>query len=382
MKKLFIISFLFLISNVLSAQDIKTFKEEFNVAIEHKITDSIAANLINKHYKLLMWFYDGNDDVKTYPLKEIRNEAIYLNNIDNLFADKGPFINMLACLVAASTYDTTKIPNVTKALKNSNYKDLLAAKALIMLRHKDLDPIVKCIIAYNFNEKVQYLTVDFLNSDKNLLEKFACDSLLTNDKSMQYLAAKTMAQIPYKLKNEQLLRNAVIKYDTEMKGWPLAVLAHYKAKKILPLVNSYLENEKLREVCLRALVASEDFEDISYIKELIAKKYFDKDLMNNLLNSDNDFYLKSWLKMLEQNFISDDYYINLTNTKLIGNKKYFGQVKNIILTKTNEQQLYSLMDFFNGMYDADTKAFLSKCLDHPIAAVREKAKIFLSQMPN
>jgi hypothetical protein len=382
MKKLFIISFLLLISNVSTAQDIMVFKEEFGHVVQNKISDSIANSFVDKHYSFLLWFFDGSENAKAYPLKEIRKEYIYQNNIGKLFADTSQKVNVLACLMVASTYDTTKIADVKNVLRNSGYKNMIAAKSLLVLGDKDLDPIVKCIIANNFDETVQYLTIDFLNVEKDLLEQFAADSLLSKDKGMQYLAVKAMGQISYKPKNEQLLRQAVVNYDTIMKGWPIAVLAQYKTQHILSLVKSYLENENLREVCLRALIASEDPDDINYVKELIAKKNFDKDLMNNLLNSDNEFYLKSWLKMLEQNVIPDDYYINLTNAKLIGNKKYFGQVKNIILTKTNEQQLSSLMDFFNGMYDADTKAFLSKCLDHPIVAVREKAKIFLSQMPN
>lgn len=362
------------------AQTLLDFKRDFKEALENKITDSTANSLINKHYKLLIWFYDGSEDVKVYPLKEIRDEHLYKNNIDNLFADQGQQISLLACLLATSTYDTTKIAHITKVLKNSNYKNLLAAKSLIMLGHKDLDPIVKCIIANDFSETVQYLTLDFLNFEKELLEKFACDSLLSNDTGIQYLAVKAMGQIPYKTKNEQLLRQAVAVYDTEMKGWPIAALAHYKAQNMLSLVKPYLENEQLHEVVLRALTASQDLDDINYIKGLIDQKRFDKDLMKNLLNSDNEFYLESWLKMFEENIVEEDYYIDLRETKLAGNKKYFTQISKIIFNYTNELHLYSLMDFFKGMYDEDTKAFLKKCIGHPIEGVREKASQFLSAM--
>lgn len=381
MKKLLLILVLLAETSYLKAQDVRVFEDEFRKAIENKITDSVATDLINKHYKLLMWFYDGSEDVKSYPLKEIKDEHLYKNNIDNLFADKGQHISLLACLLAASTYDTTKVADVTKVLKNSNYKNLLAAKSLIMLGHKDLDPIVKCIIANDFDETVQYLTLDFLNFEKGQLEKFACDNLLSNDTGIQYLAVKAMGQIPYKLQNEKLLRQAVINYDAVMKGWPIAVLAQYKAQNMLPVVKPYLENENLKEVSLWALTASQDLDDINYIKGLIDQKKFDKDLMKNLLNSDNEFYLESWLKMFEENIVEEDYYIDLRETKLAGNKKYLTQISKIIFNYTNELQLHSLMDFFKGMYDEDTKVFLKKCIGHPIEGVREKANQFLSAMP-
>lgn len=382
MKRLLLISFLLATTSYLKAQGIITFKEDFKIALGNKITNNLADSLVNKHYSLLLWFFDDSQDVKAYPLKEMRNEDEYKNNIDKLFADTSQKVKNLACLLAVSTYDTAKINDVKKVLKHSGYKSMIAAKSLLVLGDKDLDPIVKCIIANNFDETVQYLTIDFLNFEKDILEKFACDSLLSNDIGVQYLSVKAMGQIPYKTKNEQLLKQAVADYDMQMKGWPLAVLAKYKAKDILPLVKPYLENQNLREVCLRALIASEDANDINYVKELIAKKKFDKDLMNNLLNSNNEFYLQSWLKMVEENAISDDYFIDLKNKRLVGNKKYFEVFSKIIYSSLSEQQLYSLMEFYEGMYDEDTKVFLKRCLEHPTEGVREKAKKFLSKMPN
>jgi len=354
------------------------FEKDFKTTVAQKITNTKADSLMNKYSSLFMWFYTTEPDVRAYPLKEMRNKSVYQNTIAKLFADTGKSINTLACLMAAATYDTTNIPQIKQVLRRGNYKNMLAAKSLMVLGDKDPDPIVKCIIANNFNATVQYLTLDFLNIEKGRLEKFARDSLFSQENGMQYLAVKAMAQLSPQPINEKLLRQAVVNYDTVMKGWAIAALAAYKANHILPLIKAYLNTKQLKEVSWRALAASTSTQDMDYINQMLSIKQDDPYFLNALLNSNNDHHLISWLSLLKKGEVPENYYIIIDRNEAIKSDKYFTSICEIITTSANEMQAYSLMHYFEGRKDKASIDFLNTCLQHSFAGIKEKAKDLLS----
>ncbi len=360
------------------AQSVLDFKKDFKSTLDNKITNDMVDSLTMKHYSMLLWFYSVDSDVKAYPLKEIINEDIYQHNIDKLFADTGQKVNVLACLLAASTNDISKIAAVKNVLQHSDYKNMLAAKSLLVLGDRDLGETAKCIIAYDFNEAVQYLTIDFLNVEKSLLEKFAVNSLFSHDQRMQYLAVKAIAVIPAKPANEQLLRQAVTSYETGMKGWPIAALAEYKANHILALVKPYLNNDQLEEVCWRALALSSSVEDIDYINQMIVTKRDNKKFLNSLLNSNNEVHLKSWLSILKTGDVPKSYFFNIDKNVAIKSDKYFKDICEIITVTTNELHAYSLMRYFENRKDKASIDFLNACLSSRFSGVQEIAKQSLS----
>lgn len=361
-----------------NAQNTTDFKKDFKAAIDSKITNSLADSLMKKHYSSLLWFYDGSLDVIAYPLKEMRNEGLYKNNINQLFADTARSVKTLACLMAASTNDTSKINEIKDALKYSKYKNMFAATSLIVLGDNDLSQIIKCIIANDFNETVYYLTLMFLQTDKTELEKFARDSLFSDDKAVQYLAVKAMGEISPNPKNEEMLREAVLKYDLEMKGWAIAALEHYKAKNMFSLVKPYLNNSQLKQVSLRALAKSTSEEDVNYLNQMLLTEQVDRNFWEALLNSENEIHVKSWLSSLKKRKLPVDYYIYINKNEMIKNDVYFDDICEIISTSKNKMQVYSLMKYFEGRKDKKATDFLTKCLTHPLLEIQDEAKQLLA----
>ncbi|RZK40832.1 MAG: hypothetical protein EOO90_13490 [Pedobacter sp.] len=362
-----------------TAQTVSDFEKDFKITLDSPITNPMASRLIMDHYNLLLWFYTSDTNARAYPLIEIRNEEIYQNNIAGLFANQGQSVNTLACLLAASTFDTSKISDVKKVLINSSYKDILAAKCLLVLGDKDLGPIVKCIIANNFSESVQYLTIDFLNVEQSLLEKFALDSLFSSNQEIQYLAVKAMAEIPPKPTNEVLLRQAVVKFDTVMKGWAIAALAKYNANNILPLIKDYLSNDQLQQVSWRALAASTSVEDMDYISQIASTKSEDPYFLDALLNSYNDVHLRNWLGIVKRGDLPKDYFINISGNTKLKEDKYFKDISEIISNSKNEMQAYALMRYFDDRKDQASLHFLNTCLTHSFEGIREQAEILLKK---
>lgn len=354
-----------------SAQHATNFKVEFEAALKHKITNQIADSLVARNYSSLIWFYDGSPDVKAYPLKEMLKERLYQDNIGKLFADTAQKVNILACLMAVSTKDTTKIQEVKNVLIGSNYKNMIVAKCLLILDPKALIPIAKCIKAYDFDETVQYLMIDFLYIEQPILEKFAQDSIFCSDLAMQYLSIKAMGVIKPNETNEKLLRQAVVKYDTLMKGWPLAALAQYKGSNIYELVKPYLNYSQLREVSLRALAASNDVADKKQLLKLADTNEPNKDLLEVLLNAGKDDYVKKWLYLFEKGVFPDGYYFTYHND--LNRLDYLQTISSIIEMNKNRMQVYSLMQYFEHVKNEQTKAFLEKCLNHSSEDIRKRA---------
>lgn len=371
--------FLLLICSISGyGQNLLDFKTDYAAALTNKITNSRADSLLTKHNGLLMWFYNMDPETKAYPLKEIRNEGIYQNSIGKLFADTGKSVNNLACMMAAATYDTTKRAAIINVLKHSNYKNIFAAKSLLVLDEEDISLVAKCIIANNLDEKVQYLTIDFLAVEPEFLQKFAVDSLFSRDKGMQYLAVKAMAALPPKPSNEHLLRQAVQNYDIAMKGWAIAALAHHKSKDVLLLVKPYLNNDQLKQVSWRALASSHSAKDIEYVNQAVGLRKFDSDFLNALLDADNETHLKNWLSILRKGEFPESYFFSIDDDGAIKNDKYFNDICETITNLKNEKYAYSLMRYFDGRKDSASIDFLKKCLTHPLADIKEKAKQLLN----
>lgn len=358
-----------------SAQQSAKFKNELRAALALGITNQMADSLIFKNYGDLLWFYDISSDVKAYPLQEMLNDELYQNSLPKLFADTGKSINTLACLMAAAAKDTSQISNIEQILKQNNYRNLFAAKSLLMLNPTALLPVAKCIKAYGFDERVQYLTIDFLHIKESVLEQFARDSIFSNDKAMQYLSIKAMHVITVKDANEKLLKQAVSRYDTLMKGWPIAVLAEYKASGIYELLKPYINHEELRQVSLKALARSNDAYDKIQFLKLLDTKLVDADLLNALLNSEQEAYTEKWLSLFKDGMFPVDYFFSYHQG--LSQPKYFQIIIDIIDTNANATHLYSLMEYFKSNRDELTKAFLEKCLKHRFEGIREEAEILL-----
>lgn len=375
MKPIIKIICLSLLSFYASAQQSAKFKNELRAALKLGITNQMADSLIFRNYSDLLWFYDMSSDIKTYPLQEMSNDELYQNNLPKLFADTGQSINTLACLMAAAAKDTLQISNIEQILKRDNYKNMFAAKSLLMLNPTALLPVAKCIKAYDFNEQVQYLTIDFLHIKEPVLEQFARDSIFSDDKAMQYLSIKAMHVITIKEANEKLLKQAVSRYDTLMKGWPIAVLAEYKSSGIYELLKPYINHEKLRQVSLKALARSKDAYDRTQFLKLVDTKQVDADLLNALLNSEQETYIEKWLSLFKDGIFPVDYFFSYHQG--LSQPKYFQIIIDIIDTNANATHLYSLMEYFKSNKDELTKAFLEKCLKHRFKGVREQAETLL-----
>lgn len=323
------------------AQQIANFKQELETALNRGVTNQMADSLVEKNSRLLVWFYNVDSGIVAHPLKEMINDSLYLGHIDKLFAHKGDRVNVLGCLLASAVNDTSKIETIKEVLIRFKHKNMFVATALFVLDPTALLPVAKCIKAYGFNEVVHYLTLMFLQSERPLLEKFAMDNIFGGDKALEYLAIKALAAIPPKPDNEAVLRQAVLTYDTLMKGWPIAALATYKASNTYQLIKPYIKHSELREVCLRALVASNDKRDGRRLLKGVDNSGLDGDVLNVLLKSGKDEYIKEWLFLFEKGQFPSAYYFLYHQD--LNRLKYFETIKSIIKKGENESQISQLM---------------------------------------
>ncbi|GAA4209290.1 hypothetical protein GCM10022289_34520 [Pedobacter jeongneungensis] len=387
MKYLFLLLLIVLPYTKSSAQSVSDFEIEFKEIAQQHFPDKKVDSLYKKYNHILFWFNPNsqlaagmkNMETANYPLSNFKQSNVYKENIDALLADTLNRKYSFGCFLACAANDTSKTDKITALLKRSDYKDFWLATILTYLHSKDFEPIIKCIIRHKDNDGTSYLIDDFLRMDKQRLNKFGMDSISSKDRVIQCLAIRTLAKTENSAQKEKVLKETVITTDTAMKGWAIAVLAHLHAKEMFPVVKPYLANKDLHQICLKAIASSTSFIDIQYLDSLIRSPKSDDALLHALLSSENDISLRKWFVLVKDEKLPDNYYIDLFGNSLFYDDRYFDQICEIIMKTPNEKQLYQLMDYFKNKKDERSINFLNKCLNHPVASVKEKAKYFLNK---
>jgi len=385
MKYLSLILLLFFTLKISKAQTTKDFEKDFERIANDNFPYQGIDSLYKKYNHILFWFNSNSNlvailqgnQITAYPLLDFKQTSSYKKNINYLLTDTAYRKYTLGCFLAGASGDTTKRISVENILIKSNYKHFWAATILTYLNPKDLNPILKCIITYKNNDGISYLMNDFLKIDRNVLEKFGYDSLFSNEPITQTLAIQALSKTPKSNKKETALKEVVLEADTTTKGWAIAVLAHLKAENMLPIVKPYLEIKNLQQVCLRAIASSGSIDDQKFIDKELAKDSISSNLLRELLASENKTSIKKWLQQFKANKFPKDYFVDIFKNVTIRNDEFFDEIVNIIRTNENEQQLYSLMSYFDGRKDERTIKFLAECSQHRFSSVSEKASQLL-----
>lgn len=370
-------------------QDIENFEHDLELLAKGQFSDPGIDTLFIRYDPVLFWFNDnarlgaalkGKETVSAYPLSALKSSPVYRNHVDGLLADTAYRRQSLGCFLACATGDRSKMGKIREILVKSHYKNYWAATILIYLGTKETDPILRCILAYQNSETAGYLIKDMMRLDASVLDTFGRDSLGSRNPLVQYIAIKSLVATPVNPGKIILLTQYVETADIKLKGWGLAALAKFRAGHIFPLVKDYLDNRDLRGVSLRTLAASPTSIDISIVSRMISEGVCDKDFLNALLGSENSHYIKGWLSLFEQRKFPQDYFVDIEKSKVLKDISNFEMVCRIIEQGENEDQLYGLMNYFEGKKDGATQVFLGKLVLHRFKSIRDRASQLLAKI--
>lgn len=367
--KLFLLLFLF-IGFTSKAQTTKDFEQDFQrlatTGFPKKDVDSLF-----KKYNHLLFFFNSNSRLAAaisqkvthdYPLASFKSHNLYQQNIDLLLLDTVFQRNSLGYFMAAATNDTSKIKLITSILIKSDYKNFWAANILMVLKSRDITPLVKTIVKFKDKNAVSYLIDPFLQLDLDVIEPFALDSIKSKNSFVQYLAIRAMAKGKFSPTKEELLRNVVTNGPDGLKGWGISVLASFGASNMLNLVQPYLNNTDLRQISISAMVNSSSARDEQYVDELLKRDSVNSDLLLALMESTREQSVRKWFMVLRDHNVPKDYFPFITDSSIRNNDMYFDDICETILKAKSQSQIYPLYDFFSSRDDEKSIHFLLKCL--------------------
>ncbi|RZK22400.1 MAG: hypothetical protein EOO43_09670 [Flavobacterium sp.] len=355
------------------AQTTKDFEQDFHQLVLKGYPQNMVDSLFQK-YNHILFFFNSNSqlaatisgkEASAYPLTSFRSQDLYQKNIDLLLQDGAFYKNSLGYFMAAATNDTSKIKPITSILAKTGYKDFWAANILIVLKTRDIAPVLKTIISLEGNDAVPYLIEPFLQLDVDVIERFALDSIKSKNASMQYLAIRAMAKGEFNSMKEVLLRDVVTNGADNLKGWAISVLASFGAKDMLSIVQPYLDNKDLRSVALKSLANSTSVKDEQYLDDQLKRDPVTRELLRALVESNREQSVRKWFKVLRDRDLPKDYFAFITYTTVINNDIYFDEVCEAIIKTKNQNQLYPLFDYFSDRKDERSIQFLITCLSRP-----------------
>ena len=365
---------LFLFTGFFSkAQTVKDFEQDFHQVVLTGCSPKGVDSLFKK-YNHLLFFFNPNSrlaasiagkETSDYPLISFKSNSLYQNNIDLLLLDTAAHKNSLGYFMASAANDTSKIKLVTSILTKKAYKDFWAANILMVLKTRDIDPVVKSIASFEGNDAVTYLITPFLQLDVDVIGPFALDSIKSKNPFMQYLAIRAMATGGFNSVKEGLLRNVVTNGTDGLKGWGISVLASFGAQDMLSIVQPHLANNDLRAVALSAIANSSSAKDQHYLDGLLKSEVVDTDLLSALTESNREQSLRKWLKLLRDRDVPKDYFTFITTSSPLKDDIYFDEVCETIIKTKNQTQIYPLYDYFSNRKDEKTIRFLIECLSRP-----------------
>lgn|GEM_PF-2056287 len=352
------------------AQTTGDFEHDFQQLVLTGYPPSEVDSLFKK-YNHILFFFNSNStaaatitgkETSAYPLASFKSNDLYQKNIDLLLQDTAFNKNSLGYFIAAAANDRLKIPQITSILVKNGYKDFWAANVLMVLKTKDISPIVKTIVNFQDKDGVTYLIEPFVHLDNDVIEPFVVDSIKSKDLFIQYLAIRAMAKGKFSGEKESLLRNVAANGADGLKGWAISALSSFNAPNMLDLVQPYLDNKDLNAVALRAIANSTSIKDGQYLDDLLKRDSVNTALLMALAESDREETLRKWLKALRDRGVPKDYYAFIDRKSIVYSEVYFDEVCETIRKTKNQKQIYPLYDYFAGRKDEKSIQFLIECL--------------------
>lgn len=369
---------------------ISGFKEDLKRLVQAGFPEAQTDSLYQTYNSILFWFNPAaqlaehirGGSVLAYPLRDFREDSLYIHCIDILLADTAYHKNTLGCFLACAAGDTSKRAQVITVLENSGYMHYWAAVILIYLGIRDIDPFLQFILANIDNPNMAHALGeagnDFFKLDSSVLDRFGRDSLCSKVPFIRYLAIKSLSFTPNDPEKEAMLREAVVSDDTWTKGWVIAVLDHLQAGNLLPIISAYLQDKDLREVTLKALANSPTPADRKHFAYLANKEdTISHDILRSLYNSHNKKNLSFWLELLCTKPVKPDYFFLIDSNSPLRSDEMLAPLQEALDKITDPRILYLLIDALKGRTDSLSINILQSFLVHDDQELRSRAATLL-----
>ena len=383
MTRIYILSLLTILTISVYGQKEKSL-ENFKVDFVKALDKDFSEDKLNKMFEDYSSLLTPHSDVTQlterlqghmillFPLYEFKNEKLYLDNIKNLLISQNANQRILAYLVIASSFDTTKESILLNKIVTEKGKGnlLWAGMALLYLKSNHTTELFDFLIK-NEDFGDAHMLPMYIRLDKDSLQQTAYNRINSKDVKSKILAAQILAVTPLNLKTEEVLKKAVQNWDMDIKGYAIYSVKELQIGNLLETFKPLLNDTKTRSISLQALANSPTREDKDFLYEIVNKQdTVSSDLLNCFYDSKNIDNLRYWLRLLYTRKLPTKYIFFVFEQPLIGTDTILNDLQTALQKITDKHVLGELVRALNNRDDDKSVEIIKSLLKHKSSTVR------------
>jgi len=310
--------------------------------------------------------------ISMFPLYNFKAEKLYTENIDALLHSENPNHRILAYLVIASSYDTSKESILLDKIKTEINKGnlLWAGMALLYLGCNHTTELFDFLVK-NENFGDAHMLPMYIRLDKDSLQQTAYNRINNTDIKSKILAAQILAVTLLNVKTEEVLKQAVQNWDIDIKGYAIYSIKELQIGNLLETFKPLLNNTKTRSISLQALANSPTKSDKDFLYELINKQdTVSSDLLDCFFNSKNIENLRYWLSLLYTRKLPAKYIFFVFEQPLISTDSILPDLQRALQKTTDKHVLGELVRALSNRDDDKSIEIIKSLLKHKSSTVR------------
>jgi len=382
MKNLFIIVFIFLgfCAKAQKKGSEANFKIDFAKALHDKFSEGELNKMFNTYSGLLTPHSDVTQlserlrghIISEYPLSDFKKEKLYIDNIGYLLNSHNAYQRILSYLVIASSGDVSKESILLKKIKIETQKGNLiwAGMALLYLNCNHTTALFDFLVKNEDFGDAHMLPL-FIKLNKDSLQQTAYNRINGYDPKAKVLAAEILSVTPLNDKTEQVLKNAVVTWDFNIKGFAIYSIKELRIGDLLDIFKPFLDSLKTRAITLEALANSPTKKDRDYLYDLVVKQdTVREELLDCFYKSKRVDNIEYWLKLLCTKNIQKNYVFFVFQQPTIATDTILPELQTALLNIKDPEILGELVRALAGRTDDKSVDIMIGLLQNNNSTVR------------
>lgn len=358
--------------------------ENYKIAFSQALDKTFSEKQLDKMFSDYSTFLTPHSDItrltenlkghlfSKFPLYDFKNEKLYTDNISTLLLSVNSNQRILAYLVIASSYDTSKENILLEKLITEKDKGGLiwAGMALLYFQSKHTTELFDFLVK-NEDFGDAHMLPMFIHLDKELLQQTAYDRINNNDIKSKILAAQILAVTSLNAKTEKLLKQAVQFWDFGIKGYAIYSVKELQIGNLLETFKPLLEHKETRSIALEALANSPTKEDNDFLHALVNKQdTISSELLDCFYKSKDIANIKYWLTLLYTKKLPSKYVFFVFEQRLIISDSILFELQKALQKILDKHVLGELVRALNDRNDDVSVQIIKTLLQHKSSTVR------------
>ena len=352
-----------------NSSKLSKFVLDFEYALTLDLDQEDLDYLFGKYPTLLL---PQDSNIENYPLTEIKNNAIYKDNIDKLFNSKNPHFRVLGYLVISAAGDKSFESELLKKITTETrpYNVFWSGMALVNLKTEQTTVIFDYIVD-NAEVVEDQLIQLYLQLNRDSLQQTAYSRIKSENVIASGFAARILSITELNAKTESLLKEAVADRDIGVKINAIYSIKELRIGNLLQIIEPLLADTLTRQAALLALANSPTKEDLDFLRSLSQMgNVVSKDILFSYLYSSNQENVIQWLEFIQSDRIPENYVFLPTLQPLLKSDDILPELHYAISNVSDAGILSDLVRLLKGRKDSTSVSIMIKLLHDDNSTVR------------